>query len=226
MRQRVRLVVCWLVLPVASTILVSFMKPIFSERFMAISAPALVLLAGKGLVGLEQIFPHRKLFPVSLALITGLSLWGIRRYDENPGAEGDSWRLVTEYVLARQQPGDAAFFYRASGSRVFTYYSRRSAEEHVISASPVAIFPADVTNTLLFNVDPSEEQVRHALGHYQRVWLILQHWEGMGVRESAMQTIQRALGRTYCLSQERDFQRGTSSIRVLLYVRCETRPNQ
>jgi mannosyltransferase len=225
-RLRVRLVVCWLAFPVALTILVSFIKPIFSERFMAISAPALVLLVGKGMVDLEQVFPRRQLFPVSLALVTGLSLWGIHRYDANPAAAGDSWQLVTDYVLARQQPGDAAFFYRASGSRAFTYYSQRTIEEHVATASPLVIFPADVTNTLLFNVDPSEEQVRHALGNHERVWLILQHWEGMGVREGAMQTIRNTLERTYCLSQERDFRRGTGSIRVLLYVRCETHPDQ
>jgi mannosyltransferase len=225
-RRWVDLVAAWLVFPVASTILISFVKPVFSDRFMAISAPALVLLVGKGIVDLEQAFPRlRWLFLASVALVAGLSLWGIHRYNSSPAALGDSWRLATRYVLARQQPGDGAFFYRASGSRPFAYYSQRAIEEHAADVSPVMIFPNDMTNILQFNVEPNQEQVRLALRGQSRVWLILQHWEALQARRIAMQTIRDTLGETYCLSQEQVFREGISTIRVVLYATCDAGSN-
>jgi mannosyltransferase len=226
-RWRVNLVVWWLVFPIASTVLISFLRPIFYDRFMAISAPALVLLAGKGMLDLDRAFPRlRLLFPASLVLVVGLSLRGVHRYDDSPASQGDSWQLATQYVMAGQQAGDAAFFYRASGSRPFTYYAHREIEEHTAISSPVVIFPSDVSNAQEFNVEPSEEQARLALGGRNRIWLILQHYEGVPGRESALKAIQSALQQDFRLSQEQVFPGTTGRIRVLLYVRATVLDSQ
>ncbi len=219
-RWRTNLVVSWLAFPIAFTVLVSFHRPIFYDRFMAISAPALVLLVGKGLVDLERVFPRlRLLFPASLALVVGLSLWGIQRYDSGLISQGDDWRLATQYILAGEQDGDAAFFYRASGSRPFTYYAHREIEGHRATSSPVIIFPSDLSNAELFNVEPNEEQTRSVLGDRQRIWLILQHYETHREREAAKRAIQEALQKTYHVFQEQVFFGASGPIQVLLYAR-------
>ena len=54
-RWVVKLVGTWLLFPIAATLLISFFKPVFSVRYMAISAPALTLLAGHGMAKLDQV---------------------------------------------------------------------------------------------------------------------------------------------------------------------------
>ena len=219
-RWRTNLVVSWLAFPIAFTVLVSFHRPIFYDRFMAISAPALVLLVGKGLVDLELVFPRlRLLFAASLVVVIGLSLWGIYRYDAGRISQGDDWQLATRYVLAREQDGDAAFFYRASGSRPFTYYAHREIEGHGATSSPAIIFPLDLSNAELFNVEPNQEQARAVLGDHQRIWLILQHYENLSERQAAKRAIQEALQETYRMFQEQVFAGTSGPIHVLLYAR-------
>jgi mannosyltransferase len=222
-RRRVILVVSWLVFPIASTVLISFLHPIFYDRFMVISAPALVMLAGKGMADLDRVFPRARLVPSSLVLIASLSLWGIHRYDASPASHGDSWRLATHYVLAGKQSGDAAFFYRASGSRPFTYYAHREIEQHASTSSPVIIFPSNVVDARDFNVDPTEEQARRSLYGYKRIWLILQHYQGLSERLAAKQSIETVLQATYRVSQEKSFPGGDAGpIEVLLYDKSPT----
>jgi hypothetical protein len=220
-RQRVNFVLAWLVFPIASTVLISFLYPIFYDRYMSISAPALVLLAGKGLVDLGRVFPRmRSLSTASLVLVTGLSLWGIHRYDASPSTKGDNWQAVTQYILRHQQPGDAAFFYRASGSRPFTYYAHHEIGKQTAISSPTVIFPANLTDAQNFNVEPTKEQASRALGGSKRVWLILQHYQGLSERRSAKQAIEQALQVDYHLSQEESFSGGDAGpIEVYLYVR-------
>jgi mannosyltransferase len=219
-RWRVSLVASWLVFPIASTLLVSFFKPVFYDRFMTICAPAVVLLAGEGMAKLDQVSRRlRGLFPATLIVVIGLSVWGIHRYNNSPSAEGDDWRLATRYILAGQQPGDAAFFYRASGSRPFTYYVHREMEGHGVRSSPTVVFPLDVGNPQDFNVEPNKEQAMVAIRGRKRIWLILQHYQGLRAREAALEAIQAALQEDYRLSEQQVFPGTAGAIRVLLYVR-------
>ena len=214
---RVRLVAWWLLFPIASTVIVSFFRPIFYDRFMAISAPALVLLAGKGMTELDQLVPRlRGFFSSSLVLLIGLSVWGIHRYNMSPASQGDDWRLATRYVLAGQQPEDAVFLYRASGNWPFAYYLHRELEEQEVTSSPTVVFPFDPTNP---QQEPDSEQTSLAIRGRKRVWLILQHFEGVSGRLATLEMIQAALQQDYRLSQEQAFPGTTGPIRVLLYIR-------
>jgi mannosyltransferase len=175
-RWFVKLVAMWLLFPILSTLLVSFLKPVFYDRFMSISAPALALLAAQGMANLDRIWPGvRGLFPATLLVFLGLSLWGIHRYDNSSASEGDNWRQAIQYMLAGQQPGDVAFFYRASAYWPFEYYAGRETEEHSGTAAPTAVFPLEKSNP---DQQPDEQQARLAIQGQKRVWLVLQHYEG------------------------------------------------
>jgi mannosyltransferase len=214
---RVRLVAWWLLFPVASTLLISFLRPVFYDRFMAISAPALALLAGKGVVQLEGMFPKLRGL-VSVLLIVGicLSVWGISQYNKSPASQGDDWRLATHYVLAGQQAGDGIFLYRASGNWPFTYYLRREMEAGEVQSSPTIVFPFNPTNP---KQEPNREQTNLAVRGSRRVWLIVQHYEGIQSRKATLNVIQSTLQEDFSLSQEQVFAGSSGPIRVLLYVR-------
>jgi len=218
-RWRVRLVALWLVFPIASTLLVSFVRPLFYDRYMVICVPAIVLLAGHGMTKLDRVFPRlHGHFALALIVMIGLSLWGLHRYNSTFPVRGDDWRLVTRYILARQQPGDAAFFYRASGSRPFTYYVHRRGVEEGATVSPTVVFPVDVNNPQKFNVEPSKEQAELATEGHKRVWLVLHHYEELQQREAAIVAIQAALQKNFRLSEQQTFSGATGVISVLLYI--------
>jgi hypothetical protein len=218
-RWRTRLVLWWLAFPIVSTLLVSLVKPIFYDRYMIICAPALVLLAGQGIAKLDQISVRPGgIFSIALTVMIGLSVWGFHRYSSSSASEGDDWRLVTNYISAHQQPGDAAFFYRASGSRPFLYYAHEIEKQSRVY-SPEIVFPVDVNDSLDFNVEPNKKQVKRLLEGHQRIWLILQHYQGLQVREVAAVDIQAALHEGFDIFEERVFPGLSGTIRVLLYVR-------
>jgi hypothetical protein len=215
-RWSVKVVAAWLFFPIVLTLLVSLVKPVFYDRFMGISAPALALLAGQGMSKLDQVsFRFRGLFAASLLVMVGLSVWGIHRYDDDPASQGDNWRLAIHYMLARQQPGDAVFLYRASGDWPFEYYARREMEIDGIEESPRVVFPLDVSNP---QQEPDEQQAHLAIQGQKRIWLILQHYEGPQERQTAMQAIQKALQNNYRMSQEQVFSGVSGPIRVSLYA--------
>jgi mannosyltransferase len=217
-RWFVKLVAWWLFFPIASTLLFSVLvKPVFYDRYMGISAPALALLAGQGMAKLDQVsFRLRGFFPVVLLVMVGLSVLGVHRYDNSSASGGDNWRLAIRYLLAEQQPGDAVFLYRSTGDFPFEYYAHREMEDHGVAASPVVIFPVDVSHP---PQDPDEKQAHLVIQGRERIWLILQHYDGLPERRAAMQAIQVALQNDYRISQERVFSGISGPIRILLYVR-------
>jgi mannosyltransferase len=217
-RWFVKLVAMWLLFPIVSTLLISLIKPVFYDRFMSISAPALTLLAAQGMANLDQMWPRfRGLFPATLLVFLGLSLWGIHRYDSSSASEGDDWRQAIHYMIAGQQPGDVVFFYRASAYWPFEYYASREAEEHGSTAVPTVVFPLDKSNP---DQQPDEQQARLAIQGQKRVWLVLQHYESPQERQVAVDAILNALRNGYRVSQEQVFSGRSGPIRVVLYERA------
>ena len=108
------------------------------------------------------------------------------------------------------------FFYRASGDWPFQYYAQRELEEHGITASPTVVFPLDVSNS---QQEPDEQQARFAIRGWNRVWLVLQHYEGLRERQSVMQAIERALRKGYNISQAQVLNGTSGPVRLVLYVR-------
>src|SRR4030095_8808365 len=208
----------WLLFPIGATLLISFLTPVFSDRYMTISAPALALLAGHGMAKLDQVsfrmfsFRLRGLFPASIVLMLGLSVLGVHRYNNSPKSHVDNWRQAVRYMLAAQQPGDAVFFYRVSGYLAFQYHAHREMEEGGVALLPRVVFPLDAAN---HEQDPDEEQARRAIQGQKRIWLILQHNEGLPARQAATQAIQGVLQSHYRISREQVFR---GPIRVVLYA--------
>jgi mannosyltransferase len=212
-----RLVASWLLFPILSTLLVSVVVPLFYDRFMAVSVPALALLAGAGLSKIDRVSLRRwSLFPIGLAMLAGLSIWGIHRYDRSPVSQGDHWREAVHYLLAAQQPGDAVIFYRSSGAWPFEYYAKREIKTLGTAYRPLVLFPTDAVNP---QQTLDQSAARLAVRGQRRVWLVLQHDESVFERRAVAEAIQGALQGSYRISQYQTFSGRTGPIRVLLYVR-------
>jgi hypothetical protein len=89
-------------------------------------------------------------------------------------------------------------------------------KEHEITSSPTVVFPLDPTNP---QQEPDKERASLAVRGRARVWLILQHYEGVPGRKATLEAVQSALQQDFRLSQEQVFPGTSGKIRVLLYVR-------
>jgi hypothetical protein len=106
----------WLWTPFAITLLASLRKPILNPRFLLVSLPAAVLLAG---AGLDNLRPARQ--RIMLAGVILLSLGGVIYYY---AGHKDDWRGATAYVLASAHPGDAVFIAPDFCQLPFRYYQQ------------------------------------------------------------------------------------------------------
>jgi mannosyltransferase len=209
-----RLVTLWLFFPIVATLLVSLYKPVFYDRYLAICAPALALLAGHGIAGLAQRSRRTKI--VAAGLFAGmlvLSALGIQRYDRTAVSFGDHWKAVTRQIIQNQLPGDVALLYRPSGFWPYRYYVAQESPA-VAYRAPVVVYPTDTINPeQTISVDDATAIVR---GH-RRVWLVLQHLTVQRDHEDAGRTIEAALV-GYRIVSEASFPGATGPIIVKLYA--------
>jgi mannosyltransferase len=90
----------WLAFPPAFLLLYSFVDPIWVERYVTPSLPALVVLVAYGLTRVTT----RRALAVVLALTVAAAFWGVVRWYTNPGLA--SFDRVVATLDARVQPGD------------------------------------------------------------------------------------------------------------------------
>lgn len=188
------LLLWWLLVPIASTLLISIVKPLFIPYYLIVCLPALVLLAA---VGLSRI-NHRWLLAGALAVVVGLALRGDYDYYMDSTIK-DDFRGATRYVLERAQPEDAILFVAWYVRRPFDYYRGRL--PGTTGGERIAILPR--------NVSDGQTSVP---SQYDRVWLFLSHTEYPPMIERSIVT---SLAARYPAMAERTF----SGVRVRLYSR-------
>jgi len=109
----------WLVLPVASIVLVALWKPPLYPRYLIFSLPASTLL---GAVGLCRLGSGTK-FRVATMVLGALFVPAIFFYYMKPK---EDWRGATAYLLARLRHDDGIVFYQVYGQQPFDYYRERA----------------------------------------------------------------------------------------------------
>jgi mannosyltransferase len=113
------LLLSWLVVPYALALGLSVVAtPVFKDRFLIVSLPALVLLAAWCVMRFE----HRWSV-VAAAVLVGASLIGVVRwYREAPFQD---WRTAANFVHEHVQPGDRLRYCASSDGASFRYYYLR-----------------------------------------------------------------------------------------------------
>jgi len=155
------LIVVWAVLPAVILSLISLRQPMFLQRYLIFSLPAMILLAGLGTDTLRRW--EIGLFLV--VLLCGMSIPAINKEYRKPR---EDWRGASNAVLASAAPGDAVVFFPFYSRVMLDYYRDR----YGASAPPLHVFaPAyydggeDVRDLLkALNSDP------HG---FQHVWVLV-----------------------------------------------------
>jgi mannosyltransferase len=193
----------WLVLPVAMTVVISILKPMFVTRYLLCCLPAFVLLMA---AGVSMIRP-RWLLAVVLLAILALSLRGVGSYYRigfDPPEQ--DWRGAVHYLLAQAQPGDAVLFYYPWGRLAYEYYRQRWPQY----PAPVVVFPPRADARLLKGTPPDFALLPQLPQRYHRLWLV-QNWGP----DAYTERLDAVFSANYTKASERDF----SIIHVNLYRR-------
>jgi uncharacterized membrane protein len=117
----------WAFAPFVLALVVSFVRPIYLDRYLLVASPAFALLAAVAIVGLSVRWQAVALAAVVLATCVGLVRWYGTGTHGN--WRGEDWRDAVAAVRARQG-GSAVVVAPWSSSPAATYYGAR-----VVSAS-------------------------------------------------------------------------------------------
>jgi mannosyltransferase len=167
----------WLLLPILISFAASFVQPMFVSRYLAVSLPALVLLAARGLAKL----PVPALAAIGVLAVVWASGGQVSVWYGTPGQE--DWRNATRFVLASTRAADTVVIYPRAWVTPFEYYERR--DEGVRPASVVTKLP---------DLQPRSRS---------RVWVVLRTRET--ARRQGLRMFHALNG--YCLSAQRGFAR-------------------
>ena len=191
---RFRFLLIWLVFPVALTLALSLVRPIFLGRYFIFCLPALVILAAAGLAKLR--FPW---LMGALGAMILLSLHGtFSYYDHDFDLERDGAEAATNYVLNHAQPGDAILFHIAEARVPYEFFKSTRARGSS-TAEPEIVFPrhGEQLDYRDFTGKPTAELVRSLSGRYSRVWLVLMSNETRGHPDATTVMLDQTLGESF-----------------------------
>jgi mannosyltransferase len=177
----VRFLAGWLALPIAATLAVSLVKPVFLDRYQLVVVPALVLLAGAGLMRLRA-------GTCAVAVLVALQLVAAVRASQQPSIE--DWRDAVAWVKSAQRPGDAVACWVDFTCVAVDYYLTRPP-----AGGPPIVPLADAVADL-----------GPIVADHPRIWLFVSHVQvGQADRRATLERIESALASSgYALAETRE----------------------
>ena len=169
----------WLVVPPFLLLAVSFVDPVYDERYVEFCLPALAILVGSGLVGLVRLAFSPRLrqagrawLPLAAAAVVALGLaallvgpqGNIRQSSQRP----DNLRLASAIVAANERPGDVVFYLPLDARVLGTGYPAPFRKLRDIAAAQSAI----ASNTLAGTEISSPALLASRFTNVQRVWVV------------------------------------------------------
>jgi mannosyltransferase len=172
----------WLVLPPAVLIAVSFIHPVYVERYVLFCLPPLALLTSAGLVRLATV-TRRALFgrhlgprlaavlgvvpSAVLALVVAGVVIGPQREIRQVTARADDLRAVASLIARHERPGDAILYLPRDAELVGVAYPApfRRLRDIGQAESPV-------TSATLRGLSASPRMVAARLATVRRVWIV------------------------------------------------------
>ena len=162
------LIFLWAVLPALILAAVSLLQPMFLQRYVIFSLPAMLLLAALG----TEVLRKWKVGLVLVVLLCGMSLPAIVRSYHKPR---EDWRNASNTVLANAGSDDAVVFFPFYTRIMLDYYRDRysGATPAVEVYAPEFYGPGKDARDLLkaLNNDPHR---------FQRVWTVV---DGRGIND-------------------------------------------
>jgi mannosyltransferase len=169
----------WLVVPPFLLIAVSFVDPVYDQRYVEFCLPALAILVASGLVGLVRLAFSPRLreagrawLPLAVAAVVAVGLavllvgpqGTIRQTSQRP----DNLRLASAIVAANERPGDVVFYLPLNARVLGTGYPVPFRKLRDIAAARSAI----ASNTLAGTEISSPALLASRFTNVQRVWVV------------------------------------------------------
>ncbi len=182
----VRVLAAWAVVPFVTLVVVSFVKPLFLDRYLLPSVPAIVLLAAAGIGRVPA--PWRTVAVLALVVFQAV---GLARVARQPSIE--DWRGVAAAIRADVRPGDAVACWVDFACVALDYEFARP--------------PADAP-PIVWLVPPLDDPAALAaiVDVHPRLWLALSHVQvGQSDRTATLARIEAMLAPHYALADTRTF---------------------
>lgn len=112
------LIVSWAVLPPVITALLSLRHPIFMQRYLIFSLPAMILLAAVGMTALRKMY-------AGVVLVVALCAMSIPAIVKDYQKPREDWRAASNAILGSAQAGDAVVFFPFYTRIMLDYYRDR-----------------------------------------------------------------------------------------------------
>ena len=205
----------WLLVPVLTLFLLSYVKPMFKERYLFGAMPAFPLLAAIGVMALRPVLVR----PLAALLIVGLACVPIANGLEI--RQSENWRGAVAYLEEQSRPGDGWIFISKRGQLGYEYYAGWLGNGRPGEPRPDILEP--------FNWDElaaSEEYYRaltpeavarlpEFAATHPRIWVVLSHEFDSTFGGDTSESMRSWLTRRGYGARQRSFQ----NVRVLLYER-------
>jgi hypothetical protein len=204
------LLLTWFVVPVGLAIGLSLARPMFKDRYLLATLPALTLLAGVGIAQLPRLAAG-----LVLCTVPVLSIMILR--DGFEVHRHEQWRQAVSYALSQAEPGDGWIFISKFGQHGFEYYGRWGWGRNPSAPYHDVFEPFDYRTALAvpnyFGVVSMQELEPYSRAH-PRIWLVLSHeTESIGGANLAAPVRNWLARHGYSVVQQRQYQR----VRLLLY---------
>jgi len=155
------LILTWAFLPAAITAVVSLRHPIFMQRYLIFSLPAIIMLAAIGMTALRWMH-------LGTVLVVALCVMSIPSVVKSYGKPREDWCSASNAILASAEPGDAVVFFPFYTRVMLDYYRDRSPRippaMHVFA--PQYYGGGEDDRDLLRALDSNSQQFKH-------VWVVL-----------------------------------------------------
>ena len=155
------LIVSWAVLPAVISALVSVRHPIFMQRYLIFSLPAVILLAAVGMTALRKMY-------IGIVLVIALCAMSVPAILKDYHKPREDWRAASAAILGSAQAGDAVVFLPFYTRTMLDYYRDRDRQNppavHVFAPPYYDVGEDEHDLQLALNSDP--QQFRH-------VWVVL-----------------------------------------------------
>jgi len=204
----------WLVVPVLTVYVLSYVKPMFRERYLFGAMPAISLLVA---IGISRIRPRLLRPLVAVALIAlavvplarGLSI----RQDEN-------WRAAVAYLDTNALPDDGWIFISKRAQLGYEYYAGWLASGQPVTSRPDILEGFDWNDladsqTYYRALTSGTSRLPEFTARHQRIWLVLSHEFDSTFDGDTSAAVRDWLTRRGYSARQRTFQ----NIRILLYER-------
>jgi hypothetical protein len=205
----------WLLVPVLTIFLLSYVKPMFKERYLFGAMPAFPLLAALGLMALRPLLVR----PLAILGLVGLAIVPIANGLEI--RQSENWRGAVAYLDASIQPGDGAIFISKRGQLGYEYYGGWLAGSRASAHRP------DLLESFSWGELAASEEYYRSLSasgrarlpefanQHHRIWLVRSHEFDSTFDGDTAEAVRAWLTRWGYAARQRSF----TNIRVLLYER-------